>query len=166
MGQHYLDPVQYLLGKDDTSPVEIEADTQQQHHDAVKPWRSIRLKYADGDEIILRSGNVDSSEPYLEGPNGKLYRGFESDIPNLKEKLAQFPDPQPQVTDFAEAVRNRRTFALNEANGHRSCTIVNLGKAAVRLRRRLRFDPVKQEFIGDEQANRLIDQPMRGHWHV
>ncbi|HQL95871.1 MAG TPA: Gfo/Idh/MocA family oxidoreductase, partial [Candidatus Hydrogenedentes bacterium] len=35
MGQHYLDPVQYLLGKDDTSPVEVEVDAPQQHPDAV-----------------------------------------------------------------------------------------------------------------------------------
>jgi len=166
MGQHYLDPVQYILGKDDTSPVEIEADTPQQHDDAVSSWRSIRMKYADGDELILDGGPDTGNDLYMEGPNGKLFRGFRSDIPNLKEKLAEFPDPKPQVTDFAEAVRNRQKFTLNEANGHRSCTIVNLGKIALRLRRKLRFDPVKQQFIDDEQANRLIHQPMRSPWQI
>lgn len=166
MGQHYLDPTQYLLGKDETSPVEIEADTPQQHPDAVGPWRRIRLKYADGCEIILDGENKDTQAAFLEGPKGKLYRGFRSDIPDIHKKLAQFPDPDPQVTDFADAVRNRKTFALNEANGHRSCTIVNLAKIALRLRRPLRFDPVEQRFIDDEAANRLIDQPMRAPWHL
>ena len=166
MGQHYLDPVQYFLGKDDTSPVEIQADTSQQHPDAVGPWTQIRMKYADGCELIIGKGNEEEETLYIEGPKGKLYKGFESDIPNIWDKLAEFPEPKPQVTDFHESVRTRKTFALNESNGHRSCTIVNLGKIALRLRRPLRFDPVKQEFIGDEQANRFINQPMRAPWQV
>ena len=35
MGQHYIDPVQYFLGKDNTSPVKVEVDAPQQHPDAV-----------------------------------------------------------------------------------------------------------------------------------
>ncbi|MBN1343530.1 MAG: Gfo/Idh/MocA family oxidoreductase [Phycisphaerae bacterium] len=166
MGQHYLDPVQYILGKDDTSPVRIEADTPQQHPDAVGAWRRIELTYADGCKIILDGENKDKDAPFLAGPNGKLYRGFKSDIPNIQKKLAAFPDPEPRVTDFAHAVRTRQTFALNESNGHRSCTIVNLSKIALRVRRPLRFDPVGQRFIDDEQANRLVDQPMRAPWHL
>ena len=166
MGTHYLDPVQYMLGKDETSPVEIEADTPQQHPDAVGSWRRIRLKYADGCEIILDGEGKDSNAPFIEGPEGKLYKGFKSDIPKLEEKLAAFPDPQPQVTDFNQAVRTRQKFALNEENGYRSCTLVNISKIAVRLGRPLRFDPDKQLFIDDEQANRLIEQPMRAPWHL
>ena len=166
MGQHYLDPVQYILGKDDTSPVFIEADTPTQHPDAVGSWRRIYMRYADGCEIILDGENADKDAAFIEGPKGKLYRGFESDIPNLKEKLAAFPDPAPQVTDFAQAVRNRQKFAVNESNGFRSAALINLGKIALRMRRPLHFDPVKLEFIGDDQANRLIDQPMRAKWSV
>ena len=54
----------------------------------------------------------------------------------------------------------------DENNGHRSCTIVNLGKIAVRLGRKLYFDPEKQKFIGDDEANRYIHQPMRAPWRV
>ena len=166
MGMHYIDPVQYILGKDDTSPVQIEADTQQQHPDACIPWRRIEMKYADGCEIILDGENKDTSAPFIEGPEGKLYPRLRSDIPNLAEKLASLPEPEPQVTDFEHAVKNRLKFALNEDNGHRSCTIVNLGKIALRLGRPLRYDPVKEQFIGDDEANRYIDQPMRGPWYM
>jgi myo-inositol 2-dehydrogenase / D-chiro-inositol 1-dehydrogenase len=166
MGQHYLDPVQYLLGKDDTSPIEIEVDAPQQHPDACSSWRRIVLRYADGCEVILDGEGKDKDAPYLEGPNGKVWPGMRSDIPNLDKKLAQFPDPEPQLTDFAESVRTRRPFALNEQNGHRSCTMVNLGKIAVQLGRNLRFDPVAQRFIDDDGANRLIDQPMRWPWKI
>ncbi|MBW8014680.1 MAG: Gfo/Idh/MocA family oxidoreductase [Planctomycetes bacterium] len=168
MGQHYLDPVQYLMGKDDTSPVYIEADSPVQHPDAVdvKPWRRIYMRYADGCELILDGANADKSAAFLEGPNGKVFKGFKSDIPNLMEKLAEFPDPAPQVTDFSEAVRTRQKFALNESNGFRSSTIINLGKIAIRTRRPLHFDPVKLEFKNDDQANRLINQPSRAKWSV
>ncbi len=166
MGQHYLDPVQYLIGKDDTSPVEIDVDAPQQHPDACGTWRRIALRYEDGCEIILEGEGSETPAPYIEGPEGKLFRGFKSDIPNFERKLAQFPDPEPQVTDFLEAVTLRKKFALNEANGHRSCTIVNLAKCAVQLGRSLRFDPVAQRFIGDEGANRLLDQPMRAPWRM
>ena len=165
MGMHYLDPVQYILDKDDTSPVAIEADCPQQHPDACGTWRKIRMRYADGCEIILDGDAKDERIPFIEGPDGKLFKGMKSDISHFKEELASLPDPELQVTDFAEAVRTRQKFALNEENAHRSCTIVNLSKIAVRLGRPLRFDPEKQRFIDDEEANRLVNQPTRAPWH-
>lgn len=165
MGQHYLDPVQYILAKDDTSPVYVEIDAPQQHPDAVSTWRRIELIYEDGCKIVLDGENRDTNAAFIEGPEGKLYQGFESDIPNIHDVAASLPDPEPQVTDFSEAVKHRKTFALNEENGHRSCNLVNLGIAALRLGRNLEFDPETQRFVGDEGANRLINQPMRAPWH-
>lgn len=166
MGQHYIDPVQYILGKDHTSPVRVDVDAPQQHDDAVGTWRRIEFTYADGCKIILDGENKDLSAPYIEGPKGKIYRGFRSDIPNLLSYLDTLPEPATQNTTFSEAVRTRRKFALNEQNGHRSSTIVNMGKIALQLGRSLTFDPVKQEFIQDEAANRLINPPMRGPWKI
>ena len=166
MGQHYLDPAQFILGKDDTSPIEVAVETQQQHPDAARPWRRVVLRYADGCEIVLDGDNRDKDAAFVEGSKGKLYKDFRSDIPNLKEKLAELPDLEPVITDFNEAVRTRQKFALNEQNGHRSCTLVNMAIIAVRLGRTLRFDPDTQQFINDDEANRLIKQPMRGPWVI
>ena len=166
MGQHYIDPVQYFLGKDNESPVKIEVDAPQQHAEAVGTWRRVIYTYADGCQIILDGEGKDVGRPYIEGPEGNLYRGFQSDIPDMERKLASFPEPSEQVTDFVEAVKNRQKFALNELNGHRSCTVVNLGLIALRLGRTLHFDSEKQVFIQDDAANRLIDQPMRGPWSI
>lgn len=164
MGQHYLDPVQYLLGKDETSPVRIDVDAPQQHDDAVGSWRRIEYTYADGCKIILDGENRDKDAAYIEGPYGKIYRGFKSDIPNLQKLVNTLPEPEPQITVFSESVKTRKKFALNEMNGFRSATMVNLGIIAVRLGRTLHFDPDKLEFIDDEGANRLINQPMRAPW--
>ncbi|MHA4811150.1 Gfo/Idh/MocA family oxidoreductase [Flavitalea flava] len=166
MGQHYIDPIQYFLGKDDTSPVSIEIDAPQQHPDAVGTWRRITYTYADGCQIILDGEGADENAAYIEGPNGKLYPGFHSTIPDLEKKLAAFPDPAPQVTDFVDAVKNRKKFALNEENGHRSCTLINLGKIALQLGRSLKFDPVTQTFPDDAGANALIHRQMRAPWVI
>jgi hypothetical protein len=166
MGQHYIDPVQYFLGKDDTSPVSVEVDAEQQHPDACGTFRKLTFTYEDGCKIILDGEAKDPGAAYIEGPKGKLFKGFVSDIPNLKEKLAMLPDPAPQVTDFLESVRDRTPFALNESNGFRSCTIINMGKIALQLGRNLKFNPVTQEFINDEQANRLINPAMRSPWTI
>ena len=167
MGQHYIDPVQYILGKDETSPVKVEVDAPQQHPDAVGTWRSVTYTYEDDCQIILWSGDQGSSDaPYIEGPKGKVYKDFVCDIPGWKKKLAGYPEPTTQRTDFMECVRTRQPFALNERNAFRSATIVNMGAIALRLNRSLQFDPVKLQFINDEAANRLIDQPMRAPWNI
>ncbi len=166
MGQHYIDPVQYFLGKDDTSPVSVEVEADKQHPDAVGTFRRIVYTYEDGCQIILDGDGRDTGAAYIEGPKGKLYPEFKSDIPDLEKKLAAFPDPAPQVTDFIAAVKERKKFALNEINGHRSCTIVNMGKIAMQLNRNLKFDPKKQRFINDEEANKLAYQEMRSPWRI
>jgi hypothetical protein len=166
MGQHYLDPIQYFLGKDHTSPVKVEVDADQQHPDACGTFRKIVYTYADGCKIILDGEAKDESVAYIEGPEGKLFAGFKSTIPNLKEKLALLPDPAPQVTDFLESVKYRTPFALNESNGHRSCTIINLGKIALQLGRTLHFDPAAQVFINDDEANKMINPPMRAPYGI
>lgn len=166
MGQHYLDPVQYMLGKDETSPVKVEVDAPQQHYDAVGSWRRITYTYADGCQIILDGENRDKDAAYIEGPHGKIYRGFRSDIPNLQSFIKTLPEPEPQIGIFSESVKTRKKFALNEMNGFRSATLVNLGITAVRLGRTLHFDPEKLEFIDDDGANRLINQPMCAPWTI
>ncbi|MGV3772820.1 MAG: Gfo/Idh/MocA family oxidoreductase [Verrucomicrobiales bacterium] len=164
MGQHYLDPVQYILDKDNESPIEIEADAPKQDSDAVGTFRTIRIKYKDGCEIILDGENKMTDAAFIQGPKGKLTKAFQSDIPDLQKKLEGLPDPEPQVTDFVEAVKTRKKFALNETNGHRSCTLVNLGKIAMQTGKVLHFDPKTQRFINDDAANALINQPARDPW--
>ena len=167
MGQHYIDPVQYFLGKDNESPIKVEVDAPEQHPDAIGTWRKIVYTYADGCQIILQGeDHGDKNAPYIEGPLGKVYAGFQCTIPDVMNKIAEMPDPEPQNTDFLACVRNREKFALDEEIGHRSCTVVNMALTALRLNRTLHFDNEKQLFINDDAANRLIDQPMRGPWKL
>jgi len=176
MGQHYLDPVQYFLGKDDTSPVEIEAYAPQPaHHDAVGMWGRVSLKYEDGTTIILESGEWGEAEPgnhvWIEGPRGKVFGGGEgttlagTEPAGLFDQIARYPDP-PRMISFDEAVRTRQQPGNNAWVGHRSVSLMHLANTAIRLGRKLRYDPVNFRFIGDEEANRLQYPPYRAPWHL
>jgi predicted dehydrogenase len=165
MGQHYLDPVQYILNKDDQAPISVEIDSDPQDADAVGSWRRIEFTYADGCKIILDGENKDKNAAFIEGPKGRIDKGFTSNIPDLRKKIDALPDPPPMITDFHESVRTRKKFALNEQNGFWSCTIVNMGITAHRLNKSLKFDSKTLRF-DDPAANALIDQPMREPWKI
>ena len=178
MAQHYLDPLQYLLCKDDTSPVKVDYIGPKQHPDVVGRFDRFVLTYADGTEVILDGDNSLKNEPLLRGSNGVCVykKSKESTTLRIKDKngwwpdekvvkfLAGLPEPAPQITDFMESVRTRKPFALNETNGFRSCTMFNLAIVAERLGRGFRFDPVKLRAVDDEAADRLLYQSMRQPW--
>jgi predicted dehydrogenase len=176
MGQHYLDPIQYALDKDDTSPVEIEAYAPPAHPDAVGMWGRITMKYADGTTLIIESNEWDGVEVpdhnrsvFVEGPKVSIKGDYgsprASNLPGLMEMVSRLPEP-PSLTNFETAVKTRRQPGGNAAVSHRSVTLLHLANIAIRLGRPLKFDPVKQIFPGDDQANRLVDVPMRAPWQV
>ena len=163
MGQHYIDPAQFILGKDGESPHRIVPDTVQQHHDAVLPWRRVEIHWKDGTQLILDDRGGDKTA-LLEGSKEKIFKGLRSTIPNLKAEIEGLPELAPRITDFNESIRTRKPFALNETLAHRSCTIVNLALIAVRLGRPIEFDDATQRCPNDPAANALIEQPMRAPW--
>ncbi len=166
MGQHYLDPVQYILGKDNELPVSVEIDADPQDADAVGTWRRITYKYADGTTIVLDGDNRDKDAAFIEGSEGKIFKGFKSDIKGFAEKVAALPEPAPQVTDFHQAIREKKKFALNEQNGFNSCTLVNLGKIAHRTNTNIVFDPKTMQITNSKLANGFIKQPDRAKWDL
>jgi hypothetical protein len=78
-GNTILIQYQYFLGKDDTSPILVEVEAEQQHPDACGTFRKLTFTYADGCKIILDGEAKDPNAAYIEGPNGKLFAGFKSD---------------------------------------------------------------------------------------
>ncbi len=176
MAQHYLDPLQYLLCKDETSPVRIDYAGPKQHPEAVGRFDRITLKYADGTEVFLDGDESLKGEPLLRGsnglcvypkaPNGKTLRLVDGNGKELDAEkiLAELPEPAPQVTDFMESVRERKPFALNESNGFRSSSMFNLGIVAERLGRGFDFDPDTLHAVNDPAAERFLYPSMREPW--
>jgi len=176
MAQHYLDPLQYLLCKDETSPVKIDYIGPKQHPEAVGRFDRLTLTYDDGTTVDLDGDESLTEEPLLRGSNGlcvykkakggKTLRLVDKDGTELDAEkiLAELPKPAPQQTDFIDSCKNRKTFALNESNGFRSCTMFNLGIVAERLGRGFRFDPETLHAVDDEAADRFLYQSMREPW--
>ena len=82
-----------------------------------------------------------------------------------RDKLAGMPDPPPLV-NFDEAVKTRKRAGGHAEASHRCATLFHLANIAIRVGRKLRYDPETERFIGDEEANRFIDIPMRAPWHL
>lgn len=165
MGQHYLDPIQYILGKDGEAPVSVEIDADPQDKEAVGKWRRIEFTYADGCKIVCDGNDSLEGAAFIQGPKGKMMKRLQSDIVDLVKKVKDLPEPPEQNTDFHQCVRERKKFALNEQNAFWSSTMVNMGITAHRLNKNLQFNSKTLKF-DDEQANGLINQPMREPWQI
>ena len=161
MGEHYFDSFQWTYAKDDTSPVEIEAYTPPAHPDAVGMWGWVEMKYADGLTLVFDSGEW--GEPYdRKEPRGVSISDLDEEN---QKKVAAMPDPEPLLS-FAEAVKTRQRAGGNAEASHRCATLLHLANIAIRTGRKIHYDPVKEAIIGDEGANRLVNQPMRAPWHL
>ena len=99
-------------------------------------------------------------------------RGFlETDPPELKNEkpgpgeAALFTSPGHHQ-NWLDCIRSRRRPICDVEIGHRSATVCHIGNIAYWLKRPLKWDPVAEHFINDEEANRLLARPMRGPWQV
>jgi predicted dehydrogenase len=161
MAQHTLDPFQWTYGRDDQSPVEIEAYAAPAHPEVTGMWGWIEMRYADGFTLALESGEwgqrYERKEPRELSLNDLDEAG--------RKKLQETPDPEPLLT-FAEAVKARKPAGGNAEAAHRCATLLHLANIAIRTGRKIKYDPVKEEIVGDEFANRLVNPPMRAPWQL
>lgn len=165
MAHHHLDRLAYEYGRDMTAPVEVTPHALPAHPECCGMWGWCELKYADGFTLVLTSGEW--GEPY---DRLKQQKTSEADVkamlsPADREKLKTMPDPEPLVK-FADAVRTREQAGGHAAASHRVATIYHLANVAFRTGRKLQFDPEQEQVIGDDEANRLVNQPMRAPWRI
>ena len=66
--------------------------------------------------------------------------------------------------DFLHCMRTRERPFRDIELGHRTATLAHLGNISHWLNRRLRWDPVKEEILGDPEATRWLDRPIREPW--
>jgi myo-inositol 2-dehydrogenase/D-chiro-inositol 1-dehydrogenase len=161
MGQHFFDPVQWTYAKDDTSPVEIEAYAPPAHPEVTGMWGWVELRYADGLTFVLESNEWGERYDRRAARPVSINDLDEND----RATVMAAPNPEPLVS-FADAVRTRRQPGGHAEAAHRAATILHLANIAIRVGRRIRYDPVREQIIGDEEANRLVNPPMRGPWHL
>ena len=83
----------------------------------------------------------------------------------LKDKL---PDDAPRVYEsknhmgnFFDCIRSRKETICPAEIGHRSATMCHLGVLAIRLGKKVNYDPVKEAFVNDPEAEKMAVRPMR-----
>jgi predicted dehydrogenase len=163
-GPHSVDPVQWIYGKDETSPVRVEAGPcpWPQHPDAVDQYSWAECTYADGLRVVLTGGKFPAK--YDRTKNKSLVSVDDLDEQGRK-RYEQLPDP-PRLVEFGEAVRTRQWAGGHAESSHRVCTLMHLANIAIRLGRTIHYDPVAEQIVGDEEAARFVNIPMRAPWHL
>jgi hypothetical protein len=174
-GAHVIDIGQLGAGTDDTGPVEIQAIgiPSTGLFNAFWDYHFINT-YANGLRMIGEAS----------GPRGLKFEGSEGWIfvhihgAKLEAEPASLLNEKPDSLEvqlgrtashprnFLDAVKSRKQpFAHAEA-GHRTATICHLNNIAMRLGRKLMWNPTTEQIVGDEEANRLLTPVMRARWSL
>jgi predicted dehydrogenase len=172
-GAHHFDLVQWALGMDASGPVEILPPD--------KDHSQVKFRYADG--TLVYHGEKRGGDPKKRlgditaigetGSIGFWYGGLQkTDPPELAKSvigpnevhLYEAPPGGHERGDFLTSMRTRKLPGADVEIGHRTVTVCHLVNICYKLRRPLRWDPVKEEFLGDDEANRLRTRAMRPPW--
>ena len=176
-GAHTFAQCQVGMGLGDTAAIEYKYVPNESGDGMV-------TKFANGIEMILER---DMDKKYFHGSCGVRYEGTEGWVaagdgysqPDVSSPamLADFRKivydyqartqrPMSHVRDFLDCVKTRRQTVANPVVMHRSMTTVHAANICMWLKRDLKFDPVKEEFINDEEANRFRSRAMREPWVI
>jgi hypothetical protein len=164
-GSHCVDLCQWANDADETAPIEYEPRDKQ-----------LRALYANGVKLVMRDDGwlpLGSCPVRFEGDTGWVETGDNGDIVTSSPallvgkgaKVSGYP-ANFHIRDFLDCVKTRgRTRANAEAacQAHITCHAANI---ALYLNRKVHFDPQKNEFIGDEQANRMRSEALREPWRL
>jgi len=175
-GIHHVDIAQWCNGADNGGPVEIEGFgvfPEDGLYDCAVAW-DMKLKYANGVTFNFVDNKKRRQGILFEGDEGSVFvkRGAIEAEP--KSLLAERIGPEEthlgnssdHAGNFLDCVRTRSTPVSSIDSAVRTDTVCHLSDIAMRLRRRLRWDPKAERFIGDEQADRMLTRSMRSPWHL
>jgi len=175
-GAHHNDIAQWGMGTEHTGPVEIEAQAEFPADgvwDVHGPFR-IEYTYANGVKVICADERKNKVGVLFEGSEGWVFvtRGA---IDAQPKALLQWTPRIDQVRlmvsthhkqNFLDAVKARTEPIAPVEVAHRSCSVCALGYIAMKLGRKLRWDPDRERFVNDEGANRMVSRPMRQPWQL
>jgi predicted dehydrogenase len=174
-GAHHLDIVQWALGMDNSGPVIIRGQGDFPEDGLFNTAENVDIEYiyADGTPVRCRTGSGSGSILFT-GSEGRIFVSREKFYTSpgsiarkaIKPGQVHLYKSRDHRRDFLECVRSRKTPIASAETGHRSATVCHLGNLAMRLGQVLQWDPEKEKFVKNDQANRMLSRPMRQPWRI
>ncbi len=175
-GAHLLDGAQWGNDSEYTGPVEVEGKgvfCEGGVYNTAKQYR-IEYTYADGVKMIVKSGNPSLRFEGSDGWIGNVgwrapLRAEPKSILDSKigpNEIHLYTCRAGEQRNFLDCVKSRKDCYFPPEIGQRCFTIAHIGNISMLLGRKLRWDPEKEQFINDEQANRMLSRSMRSPWHL
>lgn len=189
IGAHAIDVAQWGNGTSLTGPVEVEgleAEWPPKGSLFTTALTSkFRAKYANGVELICQS--TGGGGTHFEGTEGWVhfnYRGLKTHPESLlTSKIGpdeiHLPKSNPNrthdapgnyygdhVRNFLDCVKSRQEPIEPVEIGHRTASICHMGNISLQLMRKLQWDPEKEQFVNDDEANAMLGRPMRAPWKI
>lgn len=175
-GIHHVDIAQWGNNADTSGPVEVEGTgvfPKDGLYDCAVAW-DMTLKYANGVTLNFVDNKKRKQGVLFEGSDGWVFveRGSIDAQPKslLNEKIGSdgihLPVSNDHSQNFLDCVRTRTTPVSSIEAAVRSDTVCHLSDIAMRLGRKLNWNPAAERFIDDEQANRMLTRSMRAPWHI
>jgi predicted dehydrogenase len=167
MGAHHFDIAQWALGTDTSGPVEVVPphDPGAEH--------GLRFLYANGVEMIHNEFEGEfRADCVFEGSDGTILVSRDG-ISSRPESIVNEPlgdgarraaPSSNHHENWLNAIREQTPTICPVEVGHRSATICHLANIGYRLRRPLKWDPLKESFVGDAEADALLTRAARGEW--
>jgi predicted dehydrogenase len=173
---HHVDIAHWGLGYDLTGPVEVEGKGKYPTdglYDVPMEY-DFTCKYRTGAEINVTNNRVNPQGTKWIGDRGWVYvrRGRIDAEPKrlLKEKIGsdeiKLYDSGGHKRNFIDCVFSRRETICPAEVGHRSISVGLLGEIAMLTGRRIRWDPEREEIIGDPGASALLGRSYREPWQL
>lgn len=175
-GAHHNDIAQWGMGTEYTGPVEIEGRAEYPKDGLwdVHGAFSIEYTYAGGVKVTCTDTRKNKQGILFEGSEGWVYvkRGHLDANPKSLLTSPIGPDElqlyksNNHKANFFECIKSRKETIAPVEVAHRSCSVCLLGEIAMRLGKKLKWDPERERFTNDDQANRMLSRPMRSPWHL
>jgi predicted dehydrogenase len=165
-GAHMFDIVQWSLGMDNSGPVEVIPPDGKEH-------KFLTYRYDNG--ITM------THEPW-EWNNAIQFVGSEGTLNIQRKKLETTPvtlatkvigpdekhvyHSENHYKDFLNAMRKRSEPICDVEIGHRTASVCTIGNIAYQLKRPLKWDPKKENFKKDKEANGLLERSLKSEWAI
>ncbi|HMK38822.1 MAG TPA: Gfo/Idh/MocA family oxidoreductase [Bacteroidota bacterium] len=177
---HHCDIAQWAMDTEMSSPVEIEGtahfpSARDGLFDTATSYRFV-CTYREGFTMIVADRNQQPKGMgvQFEGTDGWIWvdrEGFDASPRNLLSS-AIGPDEirlyrsDDHHQNFLDCVRSRRETLTPARVAHRSIMIGHLGLIAMKLGRKVTWNPDTERFVNDGEADRFLSRPMRSPWHL